>query len=53
VIVRSVLGHDWHPDGGCTLIVDADLGGTVRDTYEPTLRTDVVAAVRRILETGP
>jgi len=50
LVVRGVVGHHWNPDGGCTLIVDADLDGTVRDTYEVTLPADVVAAVRRILD---
>jgi len=53
LIVRGVLGHDWNPDGGCTLLVEADLGGTVRDTYEVTLPAAVAAAVRIILERGP
>jgi len=47
------VGHHWNPDGGCTLVVDADLGGTVRDTYELTLAAAVVTAVRTILEARP
>lgn len=53
LVVRGVVGHHWNPDGGCTVVVDADLGGTVRDTYELILPAAVADAVRAILERPP
>ncbi|MGH9782683.1 MAG: hypothetical protein ACRD88_00730 [Terriglobia bacterium] len=49
VAVKQILG--WQRDvQGCTVLLDVNVGGTVRETLRLTLPTDVeVAALQKIL----
>lgn len=54
IVVRQVIGYRWHPEGGCSVFVEAELGGTVRDRHELRLATAAeVAALRAILAAPP
>ena len=54
IIVRAVLGHLWNAESGCTLLLEGDIGGTVRETIELAFVSAAqVAAVLDILGGGP
>jgi hypothetical protein len=45
ITIRQVLGHLWGPHNECVLVVDADIGGTVRQTMHIVLGTESEAQV--------
>ena len=54
IIVKAVVGQTWNDEGGCTLILDSNVGGTVRETIELTFASAAqVASLLEILAGGP